>query len=526
MRLQEELRIAKSGPLILLVTLQLIFLVFYLSQNPSKDLNLALDDGYIYGNYVVNAASGHWFEYNLGEKSGGITSFLWFVLAVPVYRALNLVCETLPALHFTFYLLAALCMTGTAGLTFLVAKRVFASDLVALLAGIAVVADSRLLWAGLSGMETPLTTVVVVGSLWGALATMGPGPPNGRARQRGFLVLSVLCVLAYSSRPEMVLWVGGILAGMALVARQAGKGNGALGARRILGMFGLCAVGVGIVMGIYLWQTRHVFPSSAYAKAGRVPILDGIPLFLGQLTAYEWVGWAAVAVSALIQLARGGPREKWLIAVLPSALFFLAKVKILPWLGQEHRYMVSLTPVAVVFGLGWVFLGLRKALDSQWLRGGPGLRRAYRVGVVVLAVAIGSERAFAGVERYKTFVYDRMESDVAVGIWLREHTPKVTVVAVEMAGSIHTYSQRRTIDVVGLTSPECLGLYPDWTALFPVLRRSGVKYVVYYPAWFVRDGQDAMPPGLTLCKVFSVKHDGDVPIGIGAKDIAIYQTNW
>src|SRR5262249_38828837 len=44
-----------------------------------------IDDAYIYGNYVLNAAQGRLLQYNPGEPSGGVTGPGWFLLLWAAY---------------------------------------------------------------------------------------------------------------------------------------------------------------------------------------------------------------------------------------------------------------------------------------------------------------------------------------------------------------------------------------------------------------------------------------------------------
>src|SRR5437764_1396485 len=51
----------------------------------TSSLAFPIDDGYIYSNYVLSAAHGHFFTYNAGEASGGITSAGWYLLSTLFY---------------------------------------------------------------------------------------------------------------------------------------------------------------------------------------------------------------------------------------------------------------------------------------------------------------------------------------------------------------------------------------------------------------------------------------------------------
>src|SRR5437870_7280450 len=52
-------------------------------------LAFPIDDGYIYSNYVLSASQGHFFTYNLGQTSGGITGLGWYIVLLVAYWLLS-----------------------------------------------------------------------------------------------------------------------------------------------------------------------------------------------------------------------------------------------------------------------------------------------------------------------------------------------------------------------------------------------------------------------------------------------------
>src|SRR6478672_13099737 len=51
----------------------------------TQSLSFPVDDGFIYSNYVLGASTGHPFEYNPGEASGGITGLGWLLVCTLAY---------------------------------------------------------------------------------------------------------------------------------------------------------------------------------------------------------------------------------------------------------------------------------------------------------------------------------------------------------------------------------------------------------------------------------------------------------
>src|SRR5438309_1550167 len=93
--LREEKRLATrnslpSAPLYLVVVTVLgCAAVAWASLRHTSSLAFPIDDGYIYSNYVLQAAQGHPFTYNPGETSGGITSIGWYVLCTISYLLIS-----------------------------------------------------------------------------------------------------------------------------------------------------------------------------------------------------------------------------------------------------------------------------------------------------------------------------------------------------------------------------------------------------------------------------------------------------
>jgi hypothetical protein len=111
------------------------------------------------------------------------------------------------------------------------------------------------------------------------------------------------------------------------------------------------------------------------------------------------------------------------------------------------------------------------------------------------------------------------DAHVAPALWLRANTPPESVVASEPIGAVRLFSGRRTVDLVGLTSPATLGTYGDWPRAWPALRSAGASFLVFYPAWF---GGEPIPPWAAEAQRFSI---ADNRIA-GSSLIAVYRLDW
>jgi hypothetical protein len=76
------------------------------------------------------------------------------------------------------------------------------------------------------------------------------------------------------------------------------------------------------------------------------------------------------------------------------------------------------------------------------------------------------------------------DAHVKPALWLAHNTPPDATVASEPIGAAKLFSNRRTVDLVGLTSPATLGTYRNWPLAWPALQRAEASYLLFYPRWF------------------------------------------
>jgi hypothetical protein len=120
---------------------------------------------------------------------------------------------------------------------------------------------------------------------------------------------------------------------------------------------------------------------------------------------------------------------------------------------------------------------------------------------------------------YALYVQNIEDAHVAPARWLAANTPPGTVVAAEPIGAVRLFSDRPTVDIVGLTTPALLGTYGDWASTAAALRARDAHYLLFYPRWWPA-GQPL--PWATELQRFSVPDNriaGDDPI-------AIYRLDW
>ncbi|MFW9800484.1 MAG: hypothetical protein ACFFD9_08610, partial [Candidatus Thorarchaeota archaeon] len=76
------------------------------------------------------------------------------------------------------------------------------------------------------------------------------------------------------------------------------------------------------------------------------------------------------------------------------------------------------------------------------------------------------------------------DQQVEIGKWLQENTPVDAVIAMVDAGAIAFFSNRTTIDLVGLTTPDMVHLNMTPREKLIYIRERGSNYLVTFDAWF------------------------------------------
>jgi uncharacterized membrane protein YhaH (DUF805 family) len=515
----------------------------------SGSLAFPIDDGYIYSNYVLAASQGHPFTYNLGESSGGITGLAWYILSTlsyiliaPLHAWLGGIAPTIAQgenalaaqaghLYLAAYVVGAICLAATALGVRRLADLVLptsgrnprAREAFCWLLGAIAGADLGLVWGAMSGLEVALSSAVVVWSLCLLLTEARQG------RLRWSLLLAGLLPWA---RPELLMvGVSGLL-WLILRAffaspgerRRQGLANAGLYLGAILaGALAMCL--------IYLLGWGKPLPSSFYAKVGglrlgskffsaaeelltagrALPFVAAVLALLGSVTV--WVGIAAYRDDH----DEGQHETRWssLLLLLTSVLFVGSIMASLPWFGQEDRYLLPIHPVVLVqIGLlAWSVLR-RFSLDGLFSR------KRIATGLALGAVLLGAVANYWWATRdYAVQVRNISDGHVQPALWLARNTPLDSLVASEPIGAVKLFSDRRTIDLVGLTSPATLGTYGNWPLAWRALKEANARYLLFYPGWFRQEGV----PAWAVEKVRFAIPDNKIA---GAPVIAIYELRW
>ena len=460
-----------------------------------------LDDVFIHFQFARRIAEGAPLRYTGDEASSGATSFAWPLILAPLWklgaRGLSLVWVT--------WILGTIAHAGVAVDTARLAKR-FTDRGGAIAAGAMCLAFGPFAWFAWSGMETMALAWVLVRSA----RVAGEALDGDRAFDRRLLVeLGALGFAAPLVRPEGAL--ASLFVAVAIARRARGRARLAIAAP-ILGV---------ILPPLVFWAATGD-PTSSTA---RVKWLVYSPYFgLDRLAAQigyhaklllfdvwdggEWT-WVFVPKGLVLgflfgaaTMLRAGRRAPW-SAVITIALLCgaFATCSYQTFLWNRMRYVWPFVPAGFV-----LCATLAHEIGDLLRRWRAPLQMASPLlgGVIAARLAALLPDAFEDLATSASAV-DRQQ--VKLGEWARASLPKDALVGVNDTGAIAYLGERRTFDIVGLTTP---GVGPAWVAgagsrfeLMEGLPRASLPgYFVVYPEWF---GCDALL-GRELTRAVVVDH--------------------
>ena len=453
----------------------------------------ALDDAYIHFQYARALAEGHALRFQTGEPiSTGATSFLWpAVLALPY--AVGLRGESI---LWATWVLSFVALGALAYETFAITKPL-AGRAAGFGAGAMTLLFGGFAWSAASGME-------VVPFAWVLLHAMRRAsewteePARRTPRELGMLI--GLAVIAPLVRPEGAIASLVLALAVALTPRVPGM-RGRVEALPLL-------VAAAVPNVLLLLLTGHATSSTAQVK-----LLVGNPYFVmpdaalanarilvtqildGQVWSAEFLpkGGAPFACAGLVALVWRGhvaSRPFRAAAVLVLALAIFVPCLYVTFLWNRLRYLWPFAP-------GW-FVGLACLARAV---GSLIARLDARAGATATTLVAGG---FAGTlaVRLEWVIEDAAQSasgidrqQVALGRWADATLPRDARIGVNDTGAIAYFGNRKTFDVVGLTTPS-EGRY--WVAgagsrleHYERLRASSPAslptHFIVYPEWMACD---------------------------------------
>jgi hypothetical protein len=410
-----------------------------------------LDDAYITYRYARHLAQGHGAVWNVGEPPvEGYTSFLWVAL-----NAVALRLDSLP-------LLASKALATASGFAMMLLALFFPGPLesrawrVALAAMFA--SCPLLAFYAQSGMETVFFTALLFAAVLLLLHALS-GPP----RPGTLAAASLLFGLSAMTRPEGVMMFG--LSCVLLLSLWLLSARDKLPRHwpwLLLGPF------LAVWLTYFLWRLQKygwLFPNTYYAKHSGNR-LQNLPLGLTYL-ANAWSPYLAVPVTLLAsvgvlrsQQAEGLSSLKDRL-VLRLAAVCLCYVLYIVWVGGDDRSAFPSSRLFLPF-LPLLWLATVLLFDVTSRTWSPRVRNLTAGGVVLLLAAgwggdtIALLKFFlpggtspSGLPRAKV---EQLLSQPAGELpgWIQRNTRPEEFIAVPWAGRVPYFSERPTLDMLGL----------------------------------------------------------------------------
>jgi hypothetical protein len=501
--------------IVIALAVMLVFVGYFLwnEHQAAGKLGFPLDDSWIHAQFARNLALGHGFSYNQGVPASGSTAPLWTLVLSIGHLVTGEAVLSAKVLGVLFLVLTVLLVYALV--------RVIAGDArEALFAAVVTASLSRLVWAGLSGMEV---TLAVALTLAGMLAHV----TYGRFGDRRQYVSTVLFGLATLARPECAAFFVAAMLDRALAGTL-------IRWRELAARDWLVPVAVHVALFFVVIAPFVVFsrafgvgllPNTAYAKA----ILWGRGLI------------AALATGSLAELARSftvhpfdyylsflqeslsnnpilfilsvfgflhlvlsipyGEESRCRTFIVPlSVIVFPLAIGVLVPFGtasyQEGRYAAPVAPLMVVIGTIGLYEAGRYAagiLSRAKFMGRPAtvvMERSFIWLFMVLALVAQVRTAWYRGKNYGREVANIEQMQVALGKWIDEELPKDAVLAVNDVGAIAYFSGRKVLDTVGLISPEVLTHIEARSrrdeGVLEYLTGERPDYAVLFPEWYPR----------------------------------------
>lgn len=374
-----------------------------------------VDDEYIVWQYARTILDGGGYAYFPGaEVSDGVTSPLWLLACMAALAVGGSPEAFTPLIGGASFVLLAACV-GAFGQRFV--PRRFA-----LLPGLLIAANPAVAWHAHAGLGT-LPAALAIG-----LAVIATARADGRGGALAGLGLAVAAAL----RPET--------APVALAVAWAMPG-GTLGRRALV-----VAPTVALMVGVALWRAAtfgSAVPATAALKA--LPLAEELRYGLHYaIDSFTWGGLPALLLAASAAFFRTPAGSAGRLAGA-AALAGFATVTAVggDWMLYGRLYV----PHVAAAALGASALVL--SAPASWLRG---------VGSIGLLAA--TLAGFTHLEEARVRRHFEEHWWLEIGDALRERTPPDASVATSPIGAIAWRSERRVVDVLGLTHDAFLGLEP------------------------------------------------------------------
>lgn len=401
------------------------------------------DDAFISFRYAQNLVAGNGLVYNVGERVEGYTNFLWTMLAA-------LVLWLQADLIWTTYLAGVGLALAIMLLTYGLGRRLLGPGWALIAALFVATSQSLLIYTARgAGLETGLFTLLaLVGSAcflrW-----------RNSSATRDAVITGLVFALATLTRPEGGLLMALSLGYAGLTALDPRVGPPGSFAARLIRMLRLIAPMLAAYLVLFLpyfgWRVSYygdLLPNTFYAKTGGG--IEQVHRGLEYATSFAMTMGGPLLLLALAPLVAGvrAVLHGWQGYLLLLTGVYSAYIVAV---GGDHfpgeRFFVPLVPwYALLLAGGIAFIYVQVART-------PNLQRLAAAGLALLLIGY-SAYALSRSEDVDIVIQGNDESVWIwreLGWWLADHSPPDATSAALGAGAVAFYSDRTTIDLLGLT---------------------------------------------------------------------------
>ncbi len=440
------------------ITIQIILFLVDEYQTLNRFL-FVIDDVWIHLEFARNLINGNGFSFNPGEPIAASTAPLYTLLVAVT----NLV---IPNPFLTVFVLGILLSLLTVLLVYQTALVITQNRLFSVLIGVLVSVNPWLTWSGLSGMEIPLGSFLLMLGVWSYF--------RHRQEESGWpTYLPILCFsLLTLVRPESYAIIGAYLFVhfLSTIIKLHSQSHPQL-LRNWL-MTSLIFLAVISPYGIFsLLTTGSFFPNTYQAKVGDLgfigylkgnhspveTIVFGITLISNYYLDFKravleiapLAAWLTPPALALFLSQSWRKRDPHYLFVPTVLILFVVMVGIMvpsdrvswPW----NRHMLYLTPLIISFGwwgVHWLYRSFPRALRIPFV-------------LILLGLALfGLRGQSLTVRKYyidRTTIIN--QEHIAAAQWLQKNVPEKAQIATSDIGIIGYYTPNYIIDTEGLINP-------------------------------------------------------------------------
>lgn len=460
----------------------------------TQSIGFPLDDAWIHQTYARNLADlGEW-SFVPGITSAGSTSPLW----TAILALFHLVTKDTP---FAWtYLMGAIGLWLVACFAELIFRRSFPAYKSSFPpAGVLLVLEWHLVWAGASGMETLLFAALILAVFYLF--------QNASSRY-GYGLAGLMIGIGVWVRPDALTLLGPLVF---IAFLKKSKWNIRL--REFGGSLAAAALPLAAYLIFNFTLSGQIWPNTFYAKQTEYASMREISILIRywKIVTLPLVGVGILLLPGFLYKSYRSIRTcniYWLAAILWWLGYSLVYALLLPVAYQHGRYLIPAMPVFLLIGLVGSVEGLGFGKSTGYL--GRMVGRAWAgAAAIVLATFL-----VMGGNSYAQDVAIINTEMAAAAKWLNANTEVDDLIAVHDIGAVGYFTQRQIIDLAGLVTPEVIPFIRDEAQLGQFLDQRKAAYLMTFPNWY---------PALTADLEVVYQSDGKFSSAAGGEQMTIYR---